>query len=138
MPDTYDAETRSRVMRQVKGKDTAPELVLRRALWASGVRGYRTHRRDLPGRPDLAFIGRKVAVFVDGAWWHGHPDKWWKGRSGDYWDRKVARNMERDRQADASLHALGWTVVRLWDFEVLRDPQGAARKVGDALTAKTA
>ncbi len=136
MPDVYDAATRSRVMRQVKGRDTKPELLLRRTLWSMGVRGYRTHRKDIPGRPDLAFIGRKVAVFVDGAWWHGHPDKWWKGRSGEYWDRKVERNMERDRKADADLASAGWTVVRLWDFELLRDPESAALQVKDALSAR--
>jgi len=133
VPDVYDAATRSRVMRQVKSKDTKPELLLRHTLWALGVRGYRVHRRDIAGRPDLAFIGKRVAVFVDGAWWHGHPDKWWKGRSGDYWDRKVSRNIERDRKADAVLAEQGWTVVRLWDFEVVREPEKAARRVIEAL-----
>lgn len=136
MPDVYDAATRSRVMRQVKGRDTKPELLLRKALWRLGARGYRLHRRDLAGRPDVAFISHKVAVFVDGAWWHGHPTKWWKGRSGEYWDRKVERNIARDRQADASLQAQGWTVVRLWDFEVLRDADGAAQQVVDALVER--
>lgn len=138
MTDVYDSATRSRVMRQVKSKNTKPEMLLRRTLWRLGVRGYRIHRRDIAGMPDLAFVGRRVAVFVDGAWWHGHPDKWWKGRSGDYWDRKVARNMERDRQADTILSEQGWTVVRVWDFEVLRDPEEAARRVVKALPPQPA
>ena len=137
MPDVYDAATRSRVMRQVKSKDTKPELLLRRTLWGFGVRGYRLHRKDIAGKPDIAFVGQRVAVFVDGAWWHGHPDKWWKGRSGDYWDRKVSRNMERDRQADQVLAARGWTVIRVWDFEVMRDPEAAARRVIQALPSHT-
>lgn len=120
-------------MRQVKGRDTKPELLLRRTLWSMGVRGYRTHRKDIPGRPDLAFIGRKVAVFVDGAWWHGHPDKWWMGRSGDYWDRKISRNVERDRQIDRDLAERGWAVIRIWDFEVLGDCDTAAQRVASAL-----
>lgn len=133
MPDSYDAQTRSRVMRQVKGKNTKPELLLRRTLHAMGVRGYRIHRKDIVGKPDLAFMGKRVAVFVDGAWWHGHPSKWWKGRSGDYWDRKVEGNIRRDRAVDEALAQQGWTVVRIWDFEVAREPEAAAQKVVAAL-----
>ena len=133
MPDTYDAETRSRVMRQVKGRDTKPELILRHALWSRGLRGYRLHRKDVPGKPDVAFLGRRVAVFVDGAWWHGHPDKWWVGRSGEYWDRKVQGNIDRDRRVDDELGSMGWTVVRFWDFEVLADPERCCEKVASAL-----
>lgn len=133
MPDTYDSETRSRVMRQVKGRDTKPELILRHALWSRGLRGYRLHRKDVPGKPDVAFLGRRVAVFVDGAWWHGHPDKWWVGRSGEYWDRKVQGNIDRDRRVDDELGSMGWTVVRFWDFEVLADPERCCEKVASAL-----
>ena len=137
MPDTYDAATRSRVMRAVKGKNTSPELRLRKALSAQGIRGYRLHRTDIAGKPDIAFIGRRVAVFVDGAWWHGHPDKWWLGRSGDYWDAKISRNVARDRQVDAQLLRSGWTVVRLWDFEVMKTPEDAVAKVAEALRTPT-
>jgi DNA mismatch endonuclease (patch repair protein) len=133
MPDTYDSETRSRVMRQVKGRDTKPELLLRHTLWSSGLRGYRLHRKDVPGKPDVAFVGRRVAVFVDGAWWHGHPDKWWPGRSGAYWERKIQGNIDRDCRVDAELNSMGWTVVRLWDFEVLADPKRCRDMVASAL-----
>ncbi|MGB4592332.1 MAG: very short patch repair endonuclease [Coriobacteriia bacterium] len=135
MTDTYSPETRSRVMRQVKGKDTSPEVALRRALWARGVRGWRLHRRDLPGTPDLAFGGNvRLAVFVDGAFWHGHPTKYWPGRSGEYWDKKIARNIERDLAANDSLEELGWTVLRVWDFDVLRNPSAAADQVAAELS----
>ena len=126
MPDTYSPEVRSRVMARVKGRDTGPELALRRALHRLGVRGWRCHRATLPGKPDLAFGRARLAVFVDGGFWHGHPSKWWPGRSGAYWDAKIARNIERDRQADAALEELGWRVLRLWDFDVMRDPESAA------------
>ena len=133
MPDTFTPEQRSRVMSRVRGKDTKPELALRRAMWAVGLRGWRCHRRDLPGRPDVAFGRARVAVFVDGAWWHGHPRYYTPGKSGDFWDAKIARNVERDRAADAALASLGWRVVRLWDFEVTRDPAGAAERVASAV-----
>lgn len=129
MPDTYPREVRSRVMAQVKGRDTRPEMTLRKALFSIGIRGWRCHRKDLPGTPDLVFGPSKVVVFVDGAFWHGHPDKYWPGRSGAYWDAKIERNMERDRRVNKDLKRAGWKVIRIWDFEVLRDPLAAARKV---------
>lgn len=118
MADRYSPEVRSQVMRMVRGKDTKPEIALRRALFAAGVRGWRCHRKDLPGKPDLAFGPARLAVFVDGAFWHGHPSKYWPGRTSEYWDRKIARNMQRDEFVGEQLRACGWRVLRLWDFEV--------------------
>lgn len=123
-------------MRAVKSKDTAPELALRRALWALGVRGWRVHRRDVPGRPDIAFGPARLAVFVDGAFWHGRPDRYWPGRSSTYWDAKIARNQKRDREADSALRAIGWEPLRIWDDEVMADPETAARKVVARLYAR--
>ncbi len=137
MTDTYSAEVRSSVMSRVKGKDTGPELALRRALWSAGVRGYRCNRRTLPGSPDLAFGRKRVAVFVDGAFWHGHPDKYWPGRSGPYWDAKIARNQARDVRVNAELEAMGWRVVRMWDFEVEDDSNQAAHRVMATLEVNT-
>lgn len=134
MPDTYPPETQSRVVRGGKGKDTSPEIALRKALWARGVRGWRLHRRNLPGTPDLAFGScTRLAVFVDGAFWHGHPDKYWAGRSGEYWDKKIARNVERDASVNESLVALGWTVLRFWDFDILRDASAVADQIATEL-----
>lgn len=133
MGDTYDAKTRSEVMRRVKGRDTKPEMLLRKALFAIGLRGWRCHRSDLPGKPDVVFGRARLAVFVDGGFWHGHPSKYWRGRSGDYWDKKIARNIERDRIATNSLLTDGWSVIRFWDFEVESDPRQAATVVQEAL-----
>src|SRR4051812_36931263 len=73
MPDALTTERRSALMARVRTEDTAPELAFRRALWAAGVRGWRCHPKRVTGRPDFAWLGRRVAVFVDGAFWHGHP-----------------------------------------------------------------
>ncbi len=133
MPDTYPAETRSRVMSRVKGRDTLPELELRRALYRAGLRGWRCHRSSLPGKPDIAFGRVRLAIFVDGGFWHGHPSKYWPGRSGSYWDIKIARNQARDRRVDVELADAGWRSMRLWDFEVERDPDDAAARIAQAL-----
>lgn len=119
-------------MSRVRVRDTAPELLLRRALWAAGVRGYRLHVAKLPGKPDVAFIGPKLAVFVDGAFWHGHPD-YYHGQSGPFWDTKIQTNRERDARVNAQLASLGWEVLRLWDFEVEKDPAACVARVATAL-----
>jgi len=102
-------------------------------LYAGGVRGWRCHWSRVPGKPDIAWPGRRVAVFVDGAFWHGHPSRHRPGRSGEFWDKKIARNVERDRRVDAELTALGWHVLRLWDFEVQREPGQSVARVGALL-----
>jgi DNA mismatch endonuclease (patch repair protein) len=134
--DTRTPEQRSRIMAAVKGKNTAPELALRRGLHAQGVRGWRCHYKRAPGTPDLAWPGLRVAVFVDGAFWHGHPSRHQPGRSGEFWDDKIARNVERDRAADAALAAAGWIVVRAWDFEVRGDLDSVVARVIEALTRR--
>jgi DNA mismatch endonuclease (patch repair protein) len=131
--DNLTPQQRRKTMQAVKGRDTRPELALRRTLWAFGLRGWRCHRRSLPGQPDLAFGRAKVAVFVDGAFWHGRSDKYWPGRSGSYWDAKIARNMARDKRVDSELRALGWEPLRFWDTDVLADPKQAAHLVIEAL-----
>jgi DNA mismatch endonuclease (patch repair protein) len=132
MADSLDPAARSRLMSRVRVRDTAPELLLRRALWAAGVRGWRLHSKKLPGKPDLAFFSCKLAVFVDGAFWHGHP-AYYHGQSGPFWDTKIAGNRERDARVNAQLASLGWEVVRLWDFEMEKDVAGCVARVVAAL-----
>jgi DNA mismatch endonuclease, patch repair protein len=124
-------------MSRVRSKDTKVELVLRRALWADGLRGWRCHVRSVPGTPDLAWVGRRVAVFVDSAWWHGHPSRWKPGRHPKAWDEKISRNKARDREVNEALRVEGWTVVRLWDFELERDLVGCVERVRAALAGET-
>lgn len=133
MADNLTPEQRSRAMSRIRRRDTRPELLLRRALWAARIRGYRVDDRRLPGRPDLAWTRHRVAVFVDGAFWHGHPSQYKPGQHGAYWDEKIQRNVERDRAADAALAELGWTVVRLWDFDVRRNLAASLATIAEAL-----
>jgi DNA mismatch endonuclease (patch repair protein) len=118
--DVFDPEKRSAVMRRVKGRDTGPEMIVRRALTALGVR-YRLHRKDLPGAPDIVLPGRRLAVFVHGCFWHGHDCA--RGarvpkQNRDYWTAKVARNVARDERTRADLSALGWRVETIWECEL--------------------
>lgn len=127
--DKLSPSRRSSNMRAIRSKDTKPELVVRKALREEGLTGYRLHRKDLPGRPDIAFIGRRKAIFVHGCFWHGHDCR--EGvrepRSRqDYWLPKIAGNRTRDERHVAALAALGWDVLVLWDCEI-KDGQLAQR-----------
>jgi DNA mismatch endonuclease, patch repair protein len=111
---------RSANMRAIRRTDTKPELALRRALHRLGYRYRKDYRLDLDGgrrvRPDIAFTGRKVAVFVDGCFWHGCPEHGSKPRANEwYWGPKLLANAERDRVNDAALQLAGWRVIRLWE-----------------------
>jgi len=121
--DVYSPEKRSAVMRRVKGKDTSPELKVRKALTALGAR-YRLHRADLPGKPDIVLPRRKLALFVHGCFWHGHDCA--RGarvpkQNRDYWVGKVDRNRARDAKSRDALTALGWRVETIWECD-LKDP----------------
>lgn len=120
-------------MASIHGSDTKPELLLRRALWRAGVRGWRCHWRGPGGRIDIAFTRWKLAVFVDGSFWHGHPSKWQPGRWSGYWDEKIKRNLARDAAQNEALRAAGWEVLRVWDFEVEHDPDAVASTVAGTL-----
>jgi DNA mismatch endonuclease (patch repair protein) len=114
---------RSEVMRRVKGSDTTPERRVRAMLRAAGLTGYRLHRRDLPGRPDIAFIGRRVAIFVHGCFWHGHDCP--RGArapkaNAAYWSGKIARNRARDVAALSALTAKGWRACVIWECALRR------------------
>jgi DNA mismatch endonuclease (patch repair protein) len=120
MTDVYPPAKRSAVMRRVKGKDTAPELRVRRLIWSLGGR-YRLHRKDLPGKPDIVLPRRRLAVFVHGCFWHGHDCA--RGArvpkaNRAYWLGKVGRNRERDIASLAALEDQGWRVETVWECEL--------------------
>jgi DNA mismatch endonuclease, patch repair protein len=116
-------------MSRIRRKDTKPELLLRRALWAAGLRGWRCDWKGPGGRVDVAFTRSKLAVFVDGSFWHGHPSKWRPGRWEGYWDEKIKRNIARDERQNAALAEAGWSVLRVWDFEVEQEATAIAEQV---------
>ncbi len=123
-------------MRSNKGRDTRPELAIRRRVHASGLR-YRVSARPLPGfrrTADLVFTRLRVAVFVDGCFWHGCRDHGTRPRSNsDWWQTKIEANIARDRDTELMLARLGWNVVRVWEHE---SPDLAAERVVDALLSR--
>jgi DNA mismatch endonuclease, patch repair protein len=114
--DNVTTQERSRIMARVKGKNTGPEMLLRRSLFAQGFR-YRLHYKDLPGKPDIAFPSRKAAIFVHGCLWHWHgcARSRMPAANADYWNRKIARNQERDKAHFCALLSEGWRVLTVWE-----------------------
>lgn len=117
MSDVVSSEIRSRMMSGIRGKDTKPELTVRKALFAAGFR-FRLHRRDLPGVPDVVLPGKRVAIFVHGCFWHMHSGcknaKLPSSRQ-DFWREKLGRNIERDKKNIDALIDLGWRVLVVWE-----------------------
>jgi len=118
--DVFSKDERSAVMRRVKGRDTTPEMKVRRALTKLGAR-YRLHRKDLPGNPDIVMPGRRLALFVHGCFWHGHDCA--RGarvpkQNRDYWVAKVDRNRARDARHLDDLTAKGWRLETIWECEL--------------------
>lgn len=119
--DSLAPDRRSENMRQIRGRDTAPELAIRKLCREIGFTRYRIHRKDLPGKPDLAWVGRKLAVFVHGCFWHGHDcaEGIRKPKSNlDYWIPKIERNQQRDAENITTLRTDGWNALVIWECEI--------------------
>ena len=119
-------------MRRVRRRDTKPEIALRKELFRRGLR-YRVDYAGAPGRPDIAMVGRRLAIFVDGEFWHGKKltaERY--AEMSEYWRTKIARNVERDRRVNAQLRELGWTTIRVTDRAVSADLTRIAELVHDA------
>lgn len=130
MTDRMTKKQRSRTMSHIRGRDTEPELILRRKLWRQGIRFYRTHLKGVIGTPDIAFPGLKVAVFVDGCFWHGCPKCYREPSSNtNFWRQKVSRNAERDRRVNDSLMKQGWSIFRVWEHDVRTTPDAVAQEI---------
>jgi DNA mismatch endonuclease (patch repair protein) len=120
-------------MASIRKTETRPERELRQALREAGLAGYRKNARWLPGNPDVAYTRWRVAVFVDGMFWHGHPDYFTPGTKGPYWDQKIKGNQDRDIRITSTLRKMGWRVLRFWEMDVLHRPEEAVHSVQAAL-----
>ncbi|MCE8036374.1 very short patch repair endonuclease [Halomonas sp. MCCC 1A11062] len=132
--DTRTPEQRRKIMQAVKSKNTGPELIVRRALFALGYR-FRLHRRNLPGSPDIVFPGRKKVIFVHGCFWHGHDCK--RGAAPksreDFWNEKLQKNRQRDKRNREELARLGWRTYTVWECEI-KDLEGLLERLRKFLT----
>jgi len=110
-------------MRNIRGKNTKPEMLFRRALWSKGIR-YRVHNKNLPGTPDISIVKYKLAIFIDGEFWHGYN---WDERkltlktNRDFWIPKIERNMQKDAEVNEALRELDFTIFRFWESEIKKD-----------------
>ena len=125
-------------MQQVKNKDSKIEVLLRKELWSRGIR-YRKNVNRIYGKPDIVFIGKKIAVFCDSEFWHGYN---WEERKKDFkshqefWIPKIERNMERDAEVTAFLESEGWTVIRFWGNEIKKNTAQCADIIEKAVHSK--
>lgn len=132
--DVLTPTQRRYCMSRIRGRDTRPEMCLRRALWQCGLR-YRLHA-SIPGRPDIVFTRAMVAVFVDGCFWHGCPQHAVLPRNNRaFWRQKLLANRRRDRKVNATLSAAGWNVFRIWEHEIRSSAQDIAERIAAAVLA---
>lgn len=134
--DNLSPEDRKKNMSRIRSRgNRTTERRFRSSLVGAGVSGFKMHPADLPGKPDFAFPDQKVAVFVDGCFWHGCPKCYIRPKSSQsYWDEKLRRNKARDVEVSAELERMGWTAIRIWEHSVKR-PARARRAVVKALAA---
>ena len=127
MTDIMAPERRSALMARIRGRDTTPEMVVRRLLHAMGYR-FRLHGKELPGRPDIVFSRRKSVIFVHGCFWHRHgcPETAVPKSRPEFWEKKFAGNLERDRRNLERLGGMGWQCLVVWECE-MKDPAKLAR-----------
>jgi len=120
MADVMTPEQRSRCMAAIKGKDTKPEMIVRKYLFSRGLR-FRLQVKNLPGKPDIVLPKYKTVVFVNGCFWHGHKDcRYYRLPKSNvkFWQQKISRNIERDRESMKALVDLGWKVIYVWECEL--------------------
>lgn len=128
--DIFSPEKRSEIMRKIKGKNTKPELLLRRHLYALGLR-YRLNVKTVIGKPDIVFKKYKTVIFVDGDWWHGRHYERDSYKYTPFWRQKIKRNMERDLQVTKELKDSGYEVIRIWQKDLEKQPGRYAEEVKD-------
>jgi DNA mismatch endonuclease (patch repair protein) len=136
--DNLSQVTRSRIMASIKGKNTRPEVIVRKLIWAQGRR-YRVHDRRVPGTPDISNKRCKLAVFIDGCFWHGCASCYREPRSNVlFWRHKLKANLQRRTKVKRQLKSSGWRVLEFWEHEVLSNPSGVAKTVERYMQVRTA
>ena len=137
MDDLTPAQ-RKKNMQHIRSKDTKAEIMLRKALWHKGLR-YRKNVKDLPGKPDIVFTKQKIAIFVDGDFWHAHGHEDNPGEQIQtniaFWSKKLKRNVERDKEVNQALLEMGWLVLRYWDSDVKKDCNSCVKDIMNYLPA---
>jgi len=130
-----EKEITSEIMSKIKGKNTKPELILRKALWHSGLKGYRLHWKKVPGKPDIAFPGKKIAIFVNGCYWHRCPicKPSFPKTHQEFWSNKFKNNIERDKTKINELQNSGWIVIVIWECELKNDIDNCINRIKEAL-----
>ena len=137
MSDVMTPEQRSQAMSHIKGKDTSIEVILRKALWHKGI-WYRKNYKKLPGTPDIAITKYKIAIFCDSEFFHG---KDWevlkptleRGNNPQFWIKKIGRNIERDDEINKELNFMGWTVIRFWGKDIIKNTETCVQVVKEAI-----
>ena len=131
-----ESDVTSRVMRANKAKGTKPELMMRESLRLIGLPGYRLHWKKAPGRPDIAYPGKKTAIFVNGCFWHRCPKCNFPlpKSNTEYWNQKFERNVRRDLEKTQALEQNGWKVFTFWECEIKSNPMQCARSVKEYIS----
>jgi len=135
MVDNLTPAQRSFCMSQVKGKDTGLEKLVRAALRSKGIR-FAKYSKNLPGKPDIVFRRQKVAVFIDGDFWHGYRFPQWRQKVSGFWKRKIDKTRRRDQRNFARLRRMGWKVVRIWQHQLKSDLDSSISRITSTLDEK--
>ncbi len=140
MADVFSKSERSRIMGLIRSKDTKVEKDFRKLIsstfYPKSIR-YRKHYAKLPGKPDIAFVKKRIAIFIDGDFWHGYKFKKQKQRlPRKYWIGKIENNIARDRKIDRELRRMGWRIMRVWEHEIKLKPEKTIEKIAKMITEK--
>ena len=141
MADRLTAAQRHKNMKNIKSKDTVIEVTLRKALWKKGYR-YRKNYKKLAGKPDIAITKYKIAIFCDSEFFHGKDwenlkEQLERGNNSAFWIQKISRNMERDEEVNRQLQSEGWTVIRFWGKDIIKDLDGCIKTIEEIIFEQT-